>query len=554
MKSIEAPIRWNLNNIYNEKKSIENQLDTIKKTLHELESIDVLLEEKIELSALSEVIKDIETAESFYYCLTSEEINSSSLATLGLTITSLKSRIRIIVAKLDQKDNFSGESDKTRVSSFARETLKGYEDIYTQVRQNIRIKVSFQGEETEVTLGEAITIAMKHEDVVTRKKAFEALNNSLKKQSNIFSSIYNQIIGVRLNLYKEENKKDYLEESLTMNGISDETLQTMWDVVDDNLPKLTKFLEAKAKDSNKGEISWHELMSSSQDVPYFINFPTAINGLVKTLEKLDKSMADFVINAVTTGWVDAEQRSSKDSGGFCVPFIREGESRISLNYDNCIDSARILAHELGHAWHYKQIKVVSTLQFLEDRFEMTTAETASIFFETAFINNIIQETKDSTLKKSIIGWKIERSLNYLMGIRGAYLFEKQVYEKRLTGPLTADELEEISLQSQQEAYGNSLSNYDSFIWIKYVQFYLTDNPFYNYPYSFGFLFSNGLLDSSEKESEHFSQKFKSFLSQTGITPIEQLTKQYFNIDLTSPEFWQQSMQRILNDVELYLEL
>ena len=80
-------------------------------------------------------------------------------------------------------------------------------------------------------------------------------------------------------------------------------------------------------------------------------------------------------------------------GGFCAPFILEGESRISLNYDNSIDSARRLAHELGHAWHFQQIKNVPSLRFSEDTFEMSMAETSSIFFETAFIDYIIQNTK-----------------------------------------------------------------------------------------------------------------------------------------------------------------
>jgi oligoendopeptidase F len=77
-----------------------------------------------------------------------------------------------------------------------------------------------------------------------------------------------------------------------------------------------------------------------------------------------------------------------------------------------MDSARRLAHELGHAWHFYQIKDVPSLRFSEETFEMTMAETSSIFFETAFIDHVIQDTKDVAIRKAVLGWKIERSFNY----------------------------------------------------------------------------------------------------------------------------------------------
>ena len=57
-------------------------------------------------------------------------------------------------------------------------------------------------------------------------------------------------------------------------------------------------------------------------------------------------------NAIESGWIDAEPRENKPPGGFCAPFFSEKESRISMRYDGSIDSVRVLAHELGHAWHF----------------------------------------------------------------------------------------------------------------------------------------------------------------------------------------------------------
>jgi oligoendopeptidase F len=135
----------------------------------------------------------------------------------------------------------------------------------------------------------------------------------------------------------------------------------------------------------------------------------------------------------------------------------------------------------------------------------------------------------------------------------AFRFENNFYNKRRIGPLSASQIEEISLQSQEEAFGGMLSEYQPFVWIKYSQFY-SDVPFYNYPYTFGYLLSIGLLEVSKSTSGQFSRAFQDFLSQTGTLPVEQLVKKHFNIDLSNPEFWQQSMRKIHQDIGEYLEI
>lgn len=584
MKSINIPTRWTLTNFYNglDPKIFIKQLEIIKETLIDLEHKEntVFLEEK-ELSTLSDLIRQIDKAESFYYCLTSEEIEPSILSTINTTISSLKSHTRSIISnwvdliksmnqqrfdhwsknqiaqqfistfpnvKIESKDN-----QESIVSNFAKETLKGYEDLYTQIRNNLKVRTD-DVEEKELTFSKADNMAMNNQDPIKRTKVFEALNSTLKEQSNVFASIYNQMFGIRINVNKVNKEKDCLEKSLKMNGLSYTTLQTMWTVIDECLPNLIKFLEAKAREGNKEKISWHELMSSSEEVSHHIYFSKAVDNLTKALDKIDTNMSKFVNKAITNEWVDSGARDSKAPGGFCAPFLSSRESRISLNYDHSIDSARILAHELGHAWHFHQLKDSPSFQFLEERFEMTIAETSSIFFETAFIDYVIQDTKDFNIKKALIGWKIERSFNYLMSIRGAFLFEKRFYEERLNGPLSSSLIEEISLRAQEEVYGGSLTNYQPFVWIKYSQFYQSDVPFYNYPYTFGFLLSIGLLEQSKNKKEQFSLNYQAFLSQTGTLPVEQLINHHFNIDLSQPDFWRQSINRLLEDVDQYLEL
>lgn len=579
METFNTSIRWDLSNLLCglDLEMFKNYLSSIKENLTAIEEYSKTNTfNDGELNIISQAIKKIESAESFYYCLTTENIDPSLLTLLNGFISALKSQVRLIISNLqenlsnmsenqfvDWSNNINQKSfivellkdvemtsrEEKVISNFARETLSGLEELYGQVRNKLKVKVNLDNEENEMSFAEAINLSLSHPEQSKRLHVFRELNKTLETEANIFASIYNQMVGLRLN-ENQIKKVDYLDESLKLNGISKPTLNAMWDAVESNIQDLSSYFKIKAKEVGKEKISWHELMTSSQEVSLQITFSQAIDRITKSLLNIDSNMCEFVKGAITKGWVDAEQRKTKPSGGFCAPFIPEGESRISLNYDNSIDSARRLAHELGHAWHFQQMKDVSSLYFSEDAFEMTMAETSSIFFETAFIDYVIQNTNDVSIKKAILGSKIERSLNYLMSIRGAFLFESRFYEYRKNGQLDAKQMEELSLQFQEKAYVSSLSEYEPFVWIKYGQFYQANTPFYNYPYSFGFLLSIGLLELAKKD-ELFNQKFKVFLSETGMLPLEQLIKKHFHLDLSQLEFWQQSVQRLIQDIEQY---
>jgi oligoendopeptidase F len=569
--------RWDLNNLYPDKtgKVLIDNLDQLKVSLNQLEvESKTTIVTSQDIILLPDLIKQIEKAESYYYCLTLEDTESSFLNLLHTSISALKSQTSTIIYRWkasirsmtkQQIDDLSelghllsditSEKDNSNITAanLAKEALRGFKDDYTQLRNNIRIDVEGLEGGNEMSFSKANNLSFEYPDLSIRNKIFVALNSSLSSKADEFAAVYNQIIGTRLNLYKLNEEEDYLGESLRMNGVSCKTLETMCEVINTNRSYLAKFLEDRAKEANKDKLSWHELMTSSQGVTAKKSYSKAVSEIAEALGVIDKDISEFINNTIINRWVDSEPRDSKAPGGFCVPFISEGESRISINYVDTMESARILAHELGHAWHFKLMKSNPSLRFLEDKLSMTIAETASIFFEMTYIDFVIHETENHYLKKSLLRWKIERSLNYLISIVSAFRFENIFYNKRRHGPLTARQIEEISLQSQEEAFGAMLSEYQPFVWIKYSQFY-SDVPFYNYPYTFGYLLSIGLLEVSKSTNGQFSRAFQNFLSQTGDLPVEQLVKKHFNIDLSNPDFWQQSLGRIHQDIEEYLAI
>ncbi|MES5919116.1 M3 family metallopeptidase [Bacillus cereus group sp. RP37] len=377
----------------------------------------------------------------------------------------------------------------------------------------------------------------------------ETSNNSnnglIKDELNAWESMYIQLRN-RIEIEHNEKQLSFGQaNNIAMNSDNEKERLEVFELL---ISALNVYKKRKAS------ITWHELMTVKENNEAIIPFSVAVKNIYDALKNIDEELAQFAQNAIANGWVDAEPRDNKPPGGFCAPFFSEKESRISMRYDGTIDSVRVLAHELGHAWHFYVMSLEQSTSFLDDYLPMSTAESASIFFETVLINYLIQTTDSIDMKKSLLSWKIRNSFNYVMAIRASFEFEKNFYEKCKESSVSADEIEKLSIAAQEKAYGNALSEYQPFVWMKYVQFYIADIPFYNYPYTFGYLASFSLLEMAQETKSTFHSKYKEFLRETGKAPVEELMKKHFEIDITSYEFWDKAFKQISKDIDEYLQL
>ncbi|MDM5155218.1 M3 family metallopeptidase [Bacillus sp. DX1.1] len=543
-QTVHHPTRWDLDRLYPENK------DPILST--EIAAIQQLIEEYKEnkdSKILFQIIQRIEKAEYYHYCLTIEKTDQSAITLLHTNINNLKTEARILLQ--DSKTDMSNFTENKNIN-FMRDELKAWEDMYIQLRNKLEIHYDNKGNKEILSFGKANHLAMNHENMNTRSTVFHSLTETLEQEKNLFALVLNHMGRLRNVKNQMLIEKDVLSESLQVNGISHHVLSEMWNTIEENLEKLTSFLDFQK--NNSDTLTWHEFMTTGENEQIEIPFSTGVEEIYDALKNIDEELAQFALQAITYGWVDAEPRDRKSSSGCCVPFLSERESRISLRYDGTLNSVRILAHELGHAWHFYQISQNPSNSFLDDYLPMSMAESASIFFEMVLVDHLVEKTDRREIKKELLNWKIRNSFNYLMAIRASFMFEQSFYEERKKGPLSADGLEKLSIDSQQIAYGNRLTEYQPFVWMKYDQFYTANVPFYNYPYTFGYLLSLGLLEIAKQEGSEFNRKYKLFLSDTGKRPVEELVNQYFQIDLANPDFWRESLLQINKDIDDYIQL
>ena len=133
-------------------------------------------------------------------------------------------------------------------------------------------------------------------------------------------------------------------------------------------------------------------------------------------------------------------------------------------------------------------------------------------------------------------------------------YASNLHEARKENVLTDEEITELMLAAQKESYCDSLGSYHPHFWASKLHFFIDDVPFYNFPYTFGYLFSLGIYAHAQKQGASFEDEYIALLQDTASMTTEELAKKHLGIDLTKPDFWQDGINIIKKDVEEFLTI
>ncbi|MFC0557473.1 M3 family oligoendopeptidase [Halalkalibacter alkalisediminis] len=587
---MKFPEVWDLESIFKGGSTSEEFKLFVAETDQLLENLDHLLNEEMTLDRLEAYIHNVQVymqrsreAGAFISCLTAQDVkDKEAMLWLG-KITEQNTQIQniwgvledIMVAlsteewnRLISRPSLSGvifnlEERRTQANEKlppAQEKLAGqlaidgyhaWGNVYNSAVGRMQIPFEEDGEEKLLSAGQ-LQNRLNSADRDVREKAFDISEKAWEKEGDLFASTLNHLAGFRLNLYKARGWDSVLKEPLAINRMKEETLDAMWQTITDNKPKLYKFMERKAQLLGVEKLAMHDVHAPLPvEGDTTISYEDACELIIKHFNTFSPKLASFTEGALRDGWIEAEDRSGKRPGGFCTSFPLSKQSRIFMTYDGTMANVATLAHELGHAYHGHCLK---NMDPLAQRYAMNVAETASTFAETIISDALVKEAPSEDVRLSLLENKISRSLAFFMNIHSRFLFETRFYEARKEKMLSVDELNSIMEEAQKEAYGNQLSSYSPTFWASKLHFHITGVPFYNFPYTFGFLFSLGIYKKALEAGRSFEDDYIALLQDTASMTVEDLALKHLQIDLTSKDFWQEAIDLVLVDVDEFMEL
>lgn len=221
-----------------------------------------------------------------------------------------------------------------------------------------------------------------------------------------------------------------------------------------------------------------------------------------------------------------------------------------MTYSNSVNEVATLAHELGHAFHSS---VMWDLQTLNRDYAMNVAETASTFAELIVADATLKSAKSKEEKINLLDTKLQNALAMFMNIHSRFIFENRFYSARQKG-LVSEEIAQMMIDAQKEGYHDALDSYHPYFWAAKLHFFIDDVPFYNFPYTFGYLFSLGIYAYANKKGTSFEEEYIDLLRDTASMTTEELAQKHLDVDLTKPDFWQAGINMVLEDIQAFMEL
>ena len=102
-------------------------------------------------------------------------------------------------------------------------------------------------------------------------------------------------------------------------------------------------------------------------------------------------------------------------------------------------------------------------------------------------------------------------------------------------------------QAQKLAYDDALEEYHPYFWASKMHFNVTDMPFYNFPYTFGYLFSLGVYLQGVQRDD-FDTWYAALLADTGRMTAEEVAQKHLGADLTHEKFWQGCIDHLVHQI------
>lgn len=439
------------------------------------------------------------------------------------------------------------EKEENIISNMKNTGSSAWAKLKDNLVSNLMVDINGKEEPLTVVLNMAYD-----KDEKVRKSAYEAEIKSYKKVEEGVAAALNGIKGEVITISNIRGYKSPLQMTLLDSRMDEESLNAMLSAMKESLPVFRKYLRRKGELlGHKNGLPFYDLYAPIVDCEMKFSYEEAGDFVEKNFRSFSESLGNYARKAINNRWIDVMPKEGKVGGAFCENIHSIGESRFLLNFGGSFSDVVTMAHELGHGFHGECLKNEKILNF---DYPMPIAETASTFCETIIKTAAI---KNANKKEAlaILETEICDDTQVIVDIYSRFLFEKNLFEKRKECALSVEEIKNLMLAAQKEAYGDGLDQnfLHPYMWLWKPHYYDADYNFYNYPYAFGLLFSKGLYAEYLKRGDSFIKDYEKLLSITGKNKLEDVAK-VMGINIHNIEFWRSSLKLIEENMEKFIEI
>jgi pepF/M3 family oligoendopeptidase len=453
----------------------------------------------------------------------------------------------------EQAKYLMSEAEESLASELSLSGATAWQQLQRTVTSQLTVDFELDGKLQKLPITKLINLNT-HPDEAVRRRAYEAENIAWEQVREPLAAALNSIKGTVNTLNRRRGRTDAVHSAIDAAHIDRATLEAMLGAMEDSFPMFRRYFKAKAKHLGKEQLAWWDVFAPVGESEKLYSWDETRSFILENFAKFSPELAAFAQRSFDQNWLDAEPREGKVGGGFCMSLPGVKETRILLNFDGSLKQVSTVAHELGHGYHAACLYAADKTM-LQSSYPMTLAETASIMCETIATEAVLAQTQSPQEELAILEEILNGAGQVVVDIYSRYLFEKEVFERRAQSELSADDFCEIMARAQKATYGDGLdpAHLQKYMWTWKPHYYRAELSFYNFPYAFGLLFSNGLYAIYEQRGAAFVPDYKQLLVATGEANAADLAAR-FGIDLRSRKFWEDSLAFVEKYVDRFCAL
>ncbi|MGI6162133.1 MAG: oligoendopeptidase F [Christensenellales bacterium] len=387
------------------------------------------------------------------------------------------------------------------------------------------------GEEVELSHARYVDL-MRSTDREVRKNAFEKYYGEFTAKKNTLASILSASIKGDVFFAKARKYESCLDAALFHDNVPKKVYDSLIEAAHDKLPALYRYLELKKKALDIDDMHMYDIYAPiSDEKPLRIPYEEAVDIVLSGLAPLGEEYVGIAADGFKNGWVDVYENRGKTSGAYCWGSYGTHPYML-LNYQDNMDNAFTIAHELGHAMHSYYSD--SAQPYPTAQYTIMTAEVASTVNEVLLNHYLLERTSNRQERIQLLNHYLEQFRTTVYRQVMFAEFEKLVHEMAEEGkPLNSESICALYMGLNKLYHGEGVVSDEQIAceWSRVPHFY---NSFYVYKYATGFSAAVSIASDILAGKENALENYLAFLKSGGSDyPINLLKKA--GVDLATPE-------------------
>ena len=406
------------------------------------------------------------------------------------------------------------QPETERVLAALRPAINAPYDIYNMAKLADMKFPSFQADGGEHPLGYSL-----YEDkyeyapcTEVRREAYKAFYRKLREYENVTAAAYQANVQGEKIIADQRGHKSVFDYLLFWQKVDRSLYDRQIDLIMEKLaPHMRKYAKLLQKIHGLDKMTYADL-KLPVDPGYVppVTIEESQKYIVEGLSVMGEDYQEMIRAAYRERWVDFAQNQGKSTGGFCAsPY--GNHSFILLSWHGQMSDVFTLAHELGHAGHFKACNAAQSV--FGTNVSTYFVEAPSTMNELLLAHYLLKTNPDKRFRRWVLSNMVGNTYyhNFVTHLLEA-AYQREVYKiVDAGGGVQAETLDRIMKETLEKFWGDAveLTEGAELTWMRQPHYYM---GLYSYTYSAGLTVATQACKRIESEGASAVEDWKKVLA------------------------------------------